>query len=330
MPLSSHIQLARLIVEQTHSYAIIGLDPEGRVTHWLGGAEALTGYSADEMIGQDFGCLFTEPDRAADAPRAEIALARDEGRAEDSRWHRHADGRLFWANGLTLRLDDDSRTLVKIFRDESPAKKAEEQRVLLLNELNHRVKNTLATVQSIADQTLRAAGVAAEVRQDLTARLVALARSHNVLVQENWAGADLETLLRETLQPHDRLPSPFHLRGPAVRLHPSQAVSLALALHELTTNAVKHGALGVPEGSVDVTWNMAHDGEGQRFLTLLWQERGGPEVAPPARSGFGTKLLSRAIGSDATGSSRIEFEPAGLRCVIRMKLTDEAPSGTEA
>jgi PAS domain S-box-containing protein len=329
MPLSANTRLAEVIVENTKSYAIIGLHSDGVVTHWLGGAEDLTGYTSDEMVGRAFACLFTEPDRAADAPSAEIAQALREGRAEDSRWHRRKDGALFWANGLTLCLDEAERKLVKIFRDETPAKRAEEQRVLLLNELNHRVKNTLATVQSITERTLRAAGVSDSIRCDLTERLVALARSHNVLVAQNWAGADLEALLREGLKPHAHHPSPFRLEGPAVRLHPAQAVSLALAVHELTTNAVKHGALSVAEGRVELSWNMAHNGEGTRFLTLLWTETGGPEVTPPARTGFGTQLLSRVIGSRTTGSSRLDFDPSGLRCVIQIRLTDEVATGLE-
>lgn len=113
------------------------------------------------------------------------ASARALGAAEDSRWHRRKDGSLFWANGAMLPLQVNGAEFVKIFRDETPMKKADEQRLLLMNELNHRVKNTLATVQSVAEQTLRSAGVTEAVRRELAERLIALSRAHNVLVDEN-------------------------------------------------------------------------------------------------------------------------------------------------
>jgi PAS domain S-box-containing protein len=177
MPLSAHPELAHLIVRTIKAYAILVLSPDGEIIDWLGDAEAVTGYGRAEAIGRNFDLLFTEPDQAAGAARAEIDVALREGRAEDSRWHLRKDGERFWANGLTLRLDSSEVALVKIFRDETPAKRAEEQRILLLNELNHRVKNTLATIQSVVEQTLRAAAVGADLRADLAGRIMALARA---------------------------------------------------------------------------------------------------------------------------------------------------------
>lgn len=212
--------------------------------------------------------------------------------------------------------------LVKIFRDETPAKKAEEQRVLLLNELNHRVKNTLATVQSVVEQTLRAAQVVGDVRADLSERIQALARAHNVLVDQNWAGADLDVLVRDVTRPYDREPSPFRLDGPAIRLHPSQAVTLSLALHELAKNAAKYGALSVATGQVQLSWNLAHNGAGQRFLTMLWEEADGPEVKTPARSGFGSRLIRQTFGDNEGGRASLEFAVSGVRCAMSLQLVD--------
>jgi two-component sensor histidine kinase len=222
---------------------------------------------------------------------------------------------------------------VKIFRDETAAKEAEDQRVLLLNELNHRVKNTLATVQSIVEQTLRSSGVKDTIRADLTERLLALARAHNVLVDQNWAGADLHVLVQDAMAPHDRSPSPFRSDGPLVRLHPSQAVTLSMALHELTTNAIKYGALSVPDGRVKVAWNLAHDGHGGRHLVLMWQESGGPETRPPNHTGFGSRLIRGAFADQPGGRTEMRFEPEGLTCVIAVGLVealDEATPGVGA
>ena len=285
MPLTARPELANLIVGSIKAYAIVLLSPQGKILDWLGDAAAVTGYERDEAVGRHFELLFTESDRAAGIAGAEIETAQRKGRAEDSRWHLRKDGGRFWANGLTLTLDADEPVLVKIFRDETPAKRAEEQRVLLLNELNHRVKNTLATVQSVVEQTLRSADVGPEIRADLADRIMALARAHNVLVDQNWAGADLDVLMRDVAAPYDRDPSPFTLDGPRIRLHPSQAVTLSLALHELATNAAKYGALSVATGRIGISWNLAHNGSGQRFLTMLWKRAGGPRSnRPPARA----------------------------------------------
>lgn len=321
MPLKD-ATLARLVIENVRTHGIVALNPEGAIRAWAAGAEAITGYSREEALGLTFADLFTQADRAAHMPQLEIDTARREGRAEDSRWHRRKDGSLFWANGVTVDLPAKG-ILVKIFRDETSAKTAEEQRVLLLNELDHRVKNTLATVQSIAEQTLRSAAVSKHVRDDLTQRLVALSQAHNVLVAENWAGADLRTLICQVLAPHERNPSPLQLQGPSVRLHPSQAVSVSLACHELATNAAKYGALSVPTGQVAVEWNLAHNGDGERFLTLLWTESGGPPVELPKRQGFGTRLIRRSFENEAGGRAEVQFPPQGVQCSLFLPLKNE-------
>ncbi|WP_260398368.1 sensor histidine kinase [Brevundimonas bullata] len=313
--------LAARIIRRLRGYGIVTCRSDGRVTRWLADAEAVTGYEAAEIIGADIGLIFTEADRAAGVPLHEIETARALGAAEDSRWHRRKDGSLFWANGAVLPLQVNGAEFVKIFRDETPMKQAEEQRLLLLNELNHRVKNTLATVQSVAEQTLRNAGVTEAVRRELAERFIALSRAHNVLVDENWAGADLDALVIEAIRPYDRQPSPFVVAGLRTRLHPSQAVALSLVLHELITNAAKYGALSTESGRIHLSWNLGFDGMGRRSLVMLWRESGGPPVTLPERRGFGTRLIEKSF-SRGQGEARIDYRPAGLQCSLSLQLVE--------
>lgn len=312
--------LASVIIENATEYAILMLDFDGRIAAWSAGAERILGYSSDEALGRNFEMLFAEADRAAGAPRAELERAILDGRAEDTRWHLRKNGRMFWANGLTMRLGDD-RGLVKVMRDETASKVADDQRVLLLNELNHRIKNTLATVQAIVEQTLRGAQVDRVTRESLVNRLVALSEAHNVLVSESWAGADLAAIVHGALSPYDGGGERFDITGPPVRLSPQQAVSTSLALHELTTNAIKYGALSVGSGKVSITWNIAYSGEGARHLTLLWRESGGPPVALPEHEGFGTRLIARSFGPGTGGHAQLVYDRNGLQCVLEAPLS---------
>ena len=315
--------LASLIIENALGYAIFTMDLEGRVTSWSRGAEKVLGYSRLEAIGMPFGDLFTPSDREAGADRMELGSAKQQGRAEDTRWHLRKDGSSFWGNGMTMGIFSPELTgLMKIVRDETPAKLAEDQRVLLLNELNHRIKNTLATVQSITEQTLRAAHVDPNIRKDLTSRLMAVSDAHNVLVDESWAGADLGTIVRQALAPHDhKTNTRFEIDGPLVWLSPQQAVAMALALHELATNALKYGALSNQTGQVEVSWNLAHNQLGARHISLLWRESGGPPVMPPDHTGFGTRLIARTFGQESGGQARIDYLPHGVQCVMQLQLS---------
>ncbi len=180
---------------------------------------------------------------------------------------------------------------------------------LLLDELNHRVKNTLAIVQSIANVTLKDIEPAA--RERLEQRLVNLASVHGLLTESSWEGAALDEVLRGSLgllEPHgDRV----RLDGAPLRLQPRTAVTLSLAVHELATNALKYGALSVPDGHVEVRWQV----DGQRFR-LSWTERNGPPVTPPGRAGFGTRMIRQALAAELRGEARMDFLADGLVCTI--------------
>jgi PAS domain S-box-containing protein len=203
--------------------------------------------------------------------------------------------------------------------DISERKRGEEQRRLLIHELNHRVKNTLATVQSIALQTLGGASSMEEASEALTDRLVALARAHDLLTRENWEGAALSDVVTSVTQPHSG--PRFTIGGPPVWLSPNLLVSIAIALHELATNAAKYGALSVPSGTVAVSWEVEKAGE-NALLRLKWVERGGPPVAAPTRRGFGSRLIERILSDQPEGKTTVDYAPEGVTCVMQAVIPD--------
>ena len=195
---------------------------------------------------------------------------------------------------------------------------------LMVNELNHRVKNSLATVQAITAQTLRRGEAPDAVREALTARLIALAGAHDVLTDEKWSGAELRELAAQAAAPYVGLSggSPFEIEGPSVFLPPKTAIALALAFHELATNAAKYGALSVPGGVVQIAWRVQR-APGGRELHLTWRERGGPPVRPPKCTGFGTRLIQRGLASELQGRVTLDYQPDGLVCTVDAHLPDE-------
>jgi two-component sensor histidine kinase len=209
--------------------------------------------------------------------------------------------------------------LVGTVRDVTARRKADEQRILLIHELNHRVKNTLAVVQSIASQTLRRTDVDPDARKSFEARLLAMAKAHDILTQEHWSGADLSSLVEGIIHPFITDAERFRSSGTPIRLVPNESLTMALVFHELATNAVKYGAWSTPSGRVDVTW-LATVGSKATSLRLTWQESGGPVVVPPTRSGFGSRLLDQAVSLEFGKSAEVTFDPGGLRCVLTAEL----------
>jgi PAS domain S-box-containing protein len=236
------------------------------------------------------------------------------------------DGALRW---LLLRceimLDEGGAPAkaVGVLTDVTERKEAEQRLQLMINELNHRVKNNLATVQALASQTLRGDEPLTEAREAFMARLVALGAAHDVLTREQWEGAALAEIARGVLEPlcgsgSERL----SIMGPEVQLTPRGALSIAIALHELCTNAAKYGALATPAGRITLRW-VVTGRDPDRRLSLEWRESGGPPVARPTRKGFGSRLLERAIPAELRGEVSIAYEPAGVVCRI------EAPVETQ-
>jgi PAS domain S-box-containing protein len=228
----------------------------------------------------------------------------------------YRDGRYRWARSRAFPRYNDKGEICLWYgttEDIDERRRAEEHQRLLINELNHRVKNTLATVQAIAFQTLKGDIPLEEARRRFEARLMALSRAHNLLTEQNWGGAPLDRVVRDSTGhlPHDR----FEVEGEPFWLGPRAALALALAFHELSTNAVKYGALSGEHGKVRISWAV----EGQ-ILRLQWKERDGPAVAEPAARGFGTRLIERGLASDLGGSARMRFESDGLLCLIEASV----------
>ena len=210
---------------------------------------------------------------------------------------------------------DNAQLYQEAQREIERRKRSEQQQQLLINELNHRVKNTLATVQSIVAQTSRTNRTTQEVRNVIDGRLRALSGAHDLLTRHSWEGADLCDVV-------DRATALFNMdrvritaNGPAAPLSPQQALAISMAVHELATNAVKYGALSVDDGRAAIHWS-AKDGQ----LRMTWEEQGGPPVAPPDSRGFGSRLLERGLASDLGGQVELDFRPAGVRCTILAPL----------
>lgn len=228
------------------------------------------------------------------------------------------DGRVLQTSWANIRLPDGTHVGIGI--DITDRKRSEEQREMLLAELSHRVKNLLAVLQALASQTGQSSGSIEEFRTGFEGRLRALARAHGLLFEGRWQGADLKSLVEQTLDPHrgDRLEA-IQVEGPPVRLSPKQGLALGLALHELATNSAKYGALSTGAGGIRVIWTM-EDREGERHVRLDWQELGGPEVRPPTEQGFGTTLIERTFEYELGGSAELLFAATGLCCQATFPL----------
>jgi two-component sensor histidine kinase len=206
----------------------------------------------------------------------------------------------------------------KIARDITARKQEDQRRQLLIGELNHRVKNTLATVQSIAAQTFRGQGI--EQSKRFERRLIALAAAHDVLTRGYWESADLNEIATAVVSPCVSPVSRFAISGPAVRLTPKMAVSLAMVLHELCTNALKYGALSDQSGLVRLSWNETGVDDGRK-LHLRWEESGGPEVVAPTRKGFGTRMIEQVLAREVGAPVSLSFRTSGVICEMEIPLS---------
>ncbi|HET7598563.1 MAG TPA: PAS domain S-box protein [Burkholderiales bacterium] len=308
----------------TYEHVAIGITeiaPDGRLLRVNEGTCSILGYSREELLsGHMF--RYTHPDDVdpdREAFRKQVAGELEFYSAE-KRFVRK-DGRVIWISVRSSSVRDDTGRLlyvVRVLQDITERKAAERRQKLLIDELNHRVKNTLATVQSLASQTARSAPTPEAFQQGFEGRLIALSKAHDQLTMHHWENADLREVLTAGLAPYGAGSEHVVLRGEDVLLRPRAVLTLAMAFHELITNAAKYGALSVERGRVAIHWRPVRDDMGRTFLRIEWREEGGPPAVPPERRGFGSRLIENSIAAELGGSARLIFAREGLRCEMQV------------
>ena len=279
----------------------------------------LTGYDRDELLAQSFNFLLANPADRHALDEIEAAFAGKEDCADIR--YRHKDGSTFCARIFVSPVRDEDGKIYEHFIslvDTTKHERAREHAAMLIDELNHRVKNTLATVQSIVIQAVRNSSDPQIVRESIETRLAALSRSHDLLGREKWDGAGLHDLVREALSPFsvtEGRAERFTIEGDNVRLSPKATLALGIAVNELATNAVKYGAFSNEAGTISITWTLDEKPDG-RWLRLQWREKGGPPVAPPTRKGFGSRVIEQGLAHELEGKVVLDYSAAGVVCTI--------------
>jgi PAS domain S-box-containing protein len=284
----------------------------------LGLPEATTAASVEDWRG------IVHPDDAESSLENLRAAVRGDGDYEDEYRIRRPNGDIRWINSRgRVSYDTQGRPtyFVGIFQDITERKQAEDQQRFFLDELNHRVKNTLATVQSIAAQTLRSTNDTTQFKEAFEGRLLALSKTHNLLTRKSWREADLREIVEQELAPYRKSGDMrVTIEGPKVNLPSRYAINFGLVLHELVTNAAKYGALSVPTGHLDVSWAIVLAEDRPPQLRLHWTESGGPPVSPPKRQGFGSRLIKRSIEGELEGYMVLNFAVTGVSYDISVPL----------
>jgi PAS domain S-box-containing protein len=296
--------------------AIISKNLEGIIESWNAGAERIFGYTAAEAIGQSVGILIP-PDRLNEEQAILRRIRRGERIEHYETVRRCKDGSLIDIS-LTVSpiMATDGRVIgaSKIARDVTERRQSEAHISVLAREAEHRAKNVLATVQAVVNLT--EAETVADFKNAVEGRLQALANVHTLFVESRWSGAELHDLITKELAPYRKGDGTrVAIEGPALKLEPSTAQTIAVVFHELTTNAVKYGALSVGMGRIGVSWTRPEIGR----LVVRWTETGGPVVRPPTRKGFGTRVMANMI-HQAGGEIQFDWHPAGLTCQIALPV----------
>lgn len=310
---------ARLAAIVDSSYdAIIGKDLNSVITDWNHAAERMFGYTAEEAIGRSILMLIPEHMHAEET---EIIsrIRKGEGVASLETTRQRKDGSLIAVSLTVSPIRNGAGEIIgasKIARDITSAKESERRIRLLMREVNHRVKNQFAVILSMVRETSKRSTDPGEFEELIRARIMALSRSHDLLVTSEWAGASLFDLIQEHLKPfgHEERIS---LSGPLLTLQSNAVQNLGMAFHELGTNSSKYGALASEGGRVEITWKVEVGAEAQRLFHLLWQETSPARVDAPApesvRKGFGTVVLQRVAPQSLGGSSNLERAPGAMK-----------------
>jgi two-component system CheB/CheR fusion protein len=316
-PLVDHWLAA--IVESSDD-AIVSKTLEGTITSWNPAAERLFGYSPEEVIGRPISILAA-PDRENEMPVNLERIRRGEKVDRYETVRRRKDGSLVDVSLTVSPIRDETGRIVgasKIARDITARKRLEERQRMLTAELSHRVKNLFAVVQVLAERSASKATSAAECIETLNA-------AHNALIAGKWNWATLSSLIRTVLEPYLGAGDRIRLDLEDLQLNPDFALTLALGLNELATNAAKYGALASPTGRVTLTARVEAAESGDEFH-LMWQEDGGPSVEPPAVTGFGTTMLSQAIQYQHEGKVELDWRKEGLICRLTLPIARAASS----
>ena len=315
--------LNRLTAHRDNSpLAIVEFEPDLRLISWTRGAERLFGWSPDAVLGRHAGTIGWMDVETAGAVTRHVAALTVGGEHRDMQVHsvRRADGMLLECEFYYSLLLDRSGKPVSVsaqILDVTERRRAEETQHLLIGELNHRVKNTLANVLSIAALTRRRSKDIDDFTDSLTARIRALSATHDLLSQSDWGFAALGDVVASELAPYmEGSESHVEMSGPDIKLAPNDAMSLGLAIHELATNAAKYGALSVGEGRVHVDWALiSHD-----LATIRWREEGGPPVTEPVKRGFGRDLIEKIVAHELKSQVNLEFKPGGVECELKVPV----------
>lgn len=288
---------------------------------------ALTGYRRDEVLAKSFQSLLAV---GVDPEAMLIVEAAFESPGDDDPviHYKRKDGSQFWASVFVSPVCDEDGAVVQqfvSFVDLTAHREENAQCKRLVDELNHRVKNTLSTVQSIVHQALRSPAEPDAIRDAIESRILALSRSHDLLTSGNWESAGLHDLVDTALHPFKAVAGHaerFTIKGDNVHLPPKTTLSLAIALNELATNAVKYGAFSNDVGKIDIDWEVVKEATGNR-LVLRWLERDGPLVTTPTRKGFGSWVIERGLAHELGGKVSLDYLRHGLACTIDIPAPTE-------
>ncbi len=330
--LQHNIELLRIIGETTPDLIVVK-DAQARFLFVNPAMASLLGRRGAELVGATSLDGAIDEEEAAALHAADLRIMRDGQSQTIEERVTGPDGtkRIYLSTKTPMRdREGEVVGVVSVSTDITDRKRAEERQALMVRELHHRVKNSLATVQAIANSTARTAVDIDSFREAFNDRVIALARTHTLLAENSWGVIPLRELLDAELDPYgngDGLR--VAMTGPDVALPSDVALSLGMAVHELTTNALKYGSLSSPTGSIAVRWDIESEG-GRRRLRFHWTERGGPPVKKPRRQGFGSRLLRHMLAGQFNGDVQMEFDPEGLRFSLLVPLVEQAETPRRA
>jgi PAS domain S-box-containing protein len=297
--------------------AIVSTDFGGIITSWNSGAQRIFGYRTEEIIGNPISILTPASNKKEDETIMQ-RVRRDQRVEHYETIRQHKDGSPIEVSLAVSPIKSADGRIIgasKILRDNTERKRKDKQIATLAHEVEHRARNLLAIVQAAVH--LSHSDTAAGLKEVIAGRIKSLAKTHALFEQSHWAGADLRQLITGELLPYcQNADERLSIEGPDLSLEPNVAQMIAIAIHELTTNAAKYGALSAKEGRVGITWSRDLD---ERLL-LRWTETGGPPVKAPARRGFGTGVVERVVRDQLKGEIRHQWHPDGLVCEVSLPL----------